>query len=140
LTPAVTATATATVTITPTPTPTPTATPVGSVTYSPKDELKFSIRKANTTSGLKFVTMTNPRKNKAVVSITGVALQSPGTSGFNINILMTSCIAGHPVAAGKSCRVAISFAPKASGDAADTLLITGNMTNQGSIALSGTAR
>ncbi len=138
LTPAVPVTATATATITPT--PTPTATPVGSVTYSPKDELKFSIRKANTTSGLKFVTMTNPRKNKAVVSITGVALQSPGTSGFNINILMTSCVAGHPVAAGKSCRVAISFAPKASGDATDMLLITGNMTNQGSIALSATAR
>jgi len=40
----------------------------------------------------------------------------------------------------KSCRVAIYFAPKANGDASDTLLITGNMSNPGSIPLSGAGR
>jgi Beta-propeller repeat/Abnormal spindle-like microcephaly-assoc'd, ASPM-SPD-2-Hydin len=134
-------TITATPTATTTPTPTATATPVGPVTYAPKsEEIKFPTRRINTTSALKFVTMSNPKKNKVAISITGVALQSQGTSGFNINSLETSCIAGHPVEAGKSCRIAIYFAPKASGDASDMLRITGNMINNGSIALTGASR
>ncbi len=84
--------------------------------------------------------MSNLKKNKTAVSITGVSLQSPGSSGFNINGLKTSCVAGHPVEAGKSCRVAIYFAPKASGAASDKLLIMGNMSNPGAIPLSGTGR
>ncbi len=111
------------------------------MTYSPKsEELKFPTRKVNTTSAIKFVTVANPKKNKAAITIGGVALQSAGASGFNINSLKTSCIAGHPIDAGKSCRVAIYFAPKSSGAASDTLHITGNMTNSGSIALTGAGR
>ena len=138
-TPVPTVTSTATMTATTTPTPTPTATPVGPVTYS-TDALKFPTRRVDTVSGLKFVTVSNPKKNKAAVSIAEVSLQSPGTSGFNINSLKTSCIAGHPVEAGKNCRVAIYFAPKASGSASDTLRITGNMSNPAAIRLSGIGR
>ncbi len=84
--------------------------------------------------------MSNPKKNIAAVLITGVSLQSLGSSGFSINSLKTNCVAGHAVEVEKNCRVAIYFAAKATGGASDTLLITGNMSNPGSITLSGTAR
>jgi len=92
-------------------------------------------------SGLKFVTMTNPKKNKTGVFVTGVTLQSQGTNGFSIDNYRTTCVAGHMVAPGKSCKVAIYFTPASKGAASDTLLITGNMTNSGAqIAISGTGR
>ncbi len=141
-TPTVTATATVTATITPTitPTPTPTATPIGLVTYTPA-ELKFPTTRVGRVSGLKFVTMTNPKKNRIAISITGVSLQSQGMNGFSIDNYRTTCIAGHLVAAGKSCKVAIYFMPTSKGAASDTLLVTGDMTNSGApIAISGTGR
>ena len=139
--PTVSATATATATPTPTmtPTATPTATPIGMVSYSPAS-LKFPTRRVGTMSTLKFVTMTNPKKNKTAVSIAGVTLQH-GQSGFQINNPKTTCIASHTVAAGKTCKVAIFFAPAISGQASDALLITGNMTNSGdAIGITGSAR
>ncbi len=151
-TPTVTATATVTATITPTvtPTPTPTATPIGPVTYSPS-ALKFPPTRMGRVSGLKFVTMTNPKKNKAAVSIMGVALSPNGKvscngqdgviCGFSIDNYRTTCIAGLSVAAGKSCKVAIYFMPTSKGAASDTLLVTGDMTNSGApIAITGTGR
>ena len=147
--PTVTPTTTATATATMTPTPTPTATPVGPVTYSP-GALKFPGRRVGTLSGVKFVTMTNPKKNKAAVSITGVALSPNGAvtcygaggaiCGFGIDTRRTTCLPGGLLAAGKTCRVGLYFAPDASGPSSDVLLITGNMTNPGSINLTGAGR
>jgi len=139
--PTLTPTATLTMTATPTmtPTPTATATPIGPVTYSPPKELNFPTRRVKKVSALKFVTMTNPKKNKASVAITSVDLHSQN-AGFNIDTPRTTCIAGRAVAAGKNCRVAIFFAPTVKGAASDTLHITGNMTNPGSITLTGAGR
>ena len=47
---------------------------------------------------------------------------------------------GESIAAGKSCKVAILFSPAAKGEWAAALQITGNMTNPGSIGLSGAGR
>jgi len=144
-------TATATATLTVTPTPTPTATPIGPVTYS-TEALKFPTRRVGTVSALKFVTMSNPKKNKSSVAITGVAalLESPPIlcfvptggppCGFGIDVAKTTCVAGLSVAAGKSCRVAILFSPTMSGPWTGLLHITGNMTNPGSITLIGAGR
>ncbi len=138
LTPTITPTTTATLTPTMTPTPTPTPTPVGAVIYSPK-ALKFAKRALGKQSPRKFVTMTNPKKNKAAVSLTGIALQSQN-SGFAIDAQKTTCIAGQAVAAGKKCRVAIVFSPATSGPTSNNLSITGNMTNPPSVTISGTGR
>lgn len=98
-------------------------------------------RSPDSESAPKFVTVTNPRKDKVTISITAVALQSQTPSGFTIDSARTTCIAGSSIAAGRSCKVAIIFAPTASGLASDTLMITGDMTNSGApIAITGTAR
>ena len=60
--------------------------------------------------------------------------------GFGIDALKSTCVAGGSIAAGKSCKVAILFSPAAKGEWAAALQITGNMTNPGSIGLSGAGR
>jgi hypothetical protein len=155
-TPTPTTTVTTTMTATITPTPTATATPVGIVTYSPKsEELKFPTRKVNTVSGVKFVTVSNPKKNKAAITISSIQLgsltapvgcwgegagQGPPACGFGIDAPKTTCQAGGSIAADKSCRVAIWFSPSAKGEWTASLLITGNMSNPGAIGLTGAGR
>ncbi len=132
-------TPTATLTTTATPTATATATPVGPVVYAPAS-LKFPKKKSGTHTAPKFVTVKNPRKDQITISITGVALQS-ANAGFSIDSAKTTCAPGGSIAAGKSCRVAIIFAPVLSGPASDTLLVTGNMTNSGAaVTLAGIGR
>jgi hypothetical protein len=104
----------------------------------------------NTVSAVKFVTVSNPKKNNAAVSITGVtalvearfclAPNGAPPCGFGIDSSRTTCRAGQSIAAGKSCKVAIVFSPIASGPWNGILQITGNMSNPGSISLSGAGR
>ena len=141
-TPAPTATMTAPVapTITATPTPTGTPTPVGPVIYS-RAALRFPTKRVGAITVEKFVRVKNPRKNQASISITAVALQSQATSGFSIVSRRTTCVAGLSIAAGESCRVAVIFAPIASGPTSDALVVTGTMTNSGAqIPITGAGR
>jgi hypothetical protein len=88
-------------------------------------------------SAPKFITVANPKSNRAAVSLAGVGLQS--LSAFSIDARRTTCKPGGAIAAGKSCKVAVVFAPIVSGPVSDILMVTGNMSNGGPIvALFGT--
>ncbi len=149
-TPTPTTTATATLTATPTSTATATATatptpsPVGSVTITPPG-LNFRTIRIGKSSGRRYVTLANPRKNKGAVTIAGVALQSQISSfpptGFAIQTSKTTCVAGASIALKKSCKVFLTFTPLKSGTALDSLVITGNFNNSGNpVALVGVGK
>ena len=141
-------TATPTPTATATPSPTPTAT-AGPVIYSP-DALRFPAKRVGNRSGVRFVIVENPRRNRTTVILGDVSLSgfvppascSSGCSTeFFIDPTQTTCAAGQSLAPGHRCRVGIFFAPAAQGSATDTLLVEGNMSNSGQpISLSGAGK
>jgi hypothetical protein len=133
-------TATATATVMPTPTPTP----VGSVSIKPPG-INFRKVRVGKSSGLKAVSLINPRKNKGALTIAAVALQSQisgfAPTGFTIQSARSTCFGGSSIALGKGCKVFLTFAPVKSGTAIDSVVITGNFDNSGQpVALVGVGK
>jgi len=133
-TPTLTVTATTTATVTPTATPTP----IGPLTVAPK-VINFGRVKAGATSGVRFVRIANPARNKLIAMV--IAIDFSGGSGFEIDAARSTCTAGTALARGKVCRIALTFTPPGVGAFADNLTITGNFTNSGTpVGLLGTGR
>jgi hypothetical protein len=127
-TPSPTLTATATSTVTATPTPTPTATPTVVpvlLGFSPKT-IRFptqKLGKTGTTSGVRHVTISNPRKKQSIA----VQLLSPRLSNSEFAVVSNACTS--PLEPGKKCQMGLTFTPRALGRHEGTLEIIDNAEN-----------
>jgi hypothetical protein len=139
-TPAPTITAAAT----PTAVPTASATPIPSSTESigvMPNPLRFRTAQVGRPSALKFVNVINPKKNQVAVAIMSISLRSTGAGDFTLDASRSTCTPGLLLSAGKSCKVAITFAPTSIGVRKDTLfVVTGPSTITKVVPLHGTGR
>ena len=122
-TPTATATATSTATQTATPTPTPTPVPVR-LKISPAS-LNFGTVRVGSHKGPKTVTVSNPKGSKNRPGFT-VLMQGVSRAG-DLFSTMNGC--NGPLPAGGTCKVAVMFAPTATGPFNATLTIIDNAQN-----------
>jgi uncharacterized repeat protein (TIGR03803 family) len=93
--------------------------------------LKFGMTKLNTTSKPKIVTIRNVNTGYAMLNFSGFAANAPFAISTN------TC--GATLAAGKTCKVSITFTPTASGTSTGTLSVTDNAPGSPqTVSLSGT--
>jgi hypothetical protein len=109
-------------------TATPTAIPssVGSIDAAP-NPLDFHSLKTGRTSASKFVDVINPSRSKVPVTVISLALGSGSGADapvdFALDASRSTCRPGVLLRAGKSCKVAITFAPSSKGPRQDTLTV-----------------
>jgi hypothetical protein len=107
-------------------TPTPIPSTVGSIDAAPSP-LDFHGLKTGRTSASKFVSVINPKRNKVPVTILSFVLGSASGAGapvdFALDASRSTCRAGMLLSAGKSCRVAVTFAPRSKGTRQDILTV-----------------
>jgi len=96
--------------------PTPIATPPVIVAPNP---LEFQSLKIGRPSALRILVVINPANQKAPAAIVGFAIGTENGTGapadFIVNPSRSTCVPGLVLAAGKSCRIAVAFEPKATG-------------------------
>jgi hypothetical protein len=101
------------------------------VKFSPAS-LNFGNQKVNTTSVAKTITLTNSGTTTLTLGALSISGEFAIASG-------TTCTNGGSVAAGASCKINVTFTPKAKGTRTGTLTITDNAQNSPqTAALSGT--
>jgi hypothetical protein len=88
--------------------------------------MTFLRRKINTVSPARMITIGNPFRSKAPMVIGGVSVIG---SNFVINTATTTCTSGATFAKGKSCHVAIRFAPGVTGRLSANVMVSDNTTN-----------
>ena len=103
--------------------------PVGPLTTVPKNPAPLAfVEKFGQTSASKLARLRNPKANRTISVITGIALQR-GTE-FTIDPATTTCVNGLALPANRECRIGVRFTPAAQGiRPADALVITDNSSN-----------
>jgi subtilase family serine protease len=133
-----TATASATPTSTATQTPTPVVTPVTSALEFTPAKLRFGKVDTGASSSVQTVTLSNPKKAKAVP----ITLERWSCAGdFSVYPELTTCTPGEALSPGQECVIALIFKPTSTGAASGTLTIQDNASNnQQIIVLKGTGK
>ena len=106
----------------PTPTPTPPP-PVGAKLTASPASLTFAARAEGTTSKPQVVTLTNAKTKKQNQTITVFGVSIAG----DFAVPTGACLGS--LAAGKKCKVSVTFTPSATGTRKGTLTVTSNAKN-----------
>lgn len=108
------------------PTPTPIPPPLESIDVAP-NPVDFPSLKAGRMRASRFVSVSNPKRNKVPVTVMSLALGSTSGAGapidFALDASRSTCKPGARLPAGRSCKVAVTFAPRSEGLKQNTLTV-----------------